>query len=374
MAGSDTDGRVLLVEDDLDVAEILSLVLTRAHLTVQSTHTLQQARKALAQGQRSFDAIVVDKNLPDGSGLSLLEEARTHGSDAEVVVITGFPSIDSAVQALRLGAYDYLEKPFRNLDDVVATVQRAIAHRRLRHERDEAQARAVQAERRATLVQVAAGLAHEVKNPLQGISFACHNLRAALREAALPPSLQGDVMEQIALIDAEVRRLRDLVEGVMDLARPAPRPKVRVSAAQLLRNAAGYHTHRAEQAGVRMEIHAPMDLVLLVDEGDISRALDNLVRNALDAAPAGTVVRLSAHAQHRPWVALEVADEGPGFSPEARARAFTPFITTKVRGFGLGLCQVAAAADRAGGRVEIQDNHPSGARVILHLPVCEEGV
>jgi C4-dicarboxylate-specific signal transduction histidine kinase len=74
------------------------------------------------------------------------------------------------------------------------------------------------------------------------------------------------------------------------------------------------------------------------------------------------------------YLSLEVRDEGPGFPAADRERLFTPFFTTKPRGFGLGLCQVAAAADRAGGSVEISDNIPRGARVTLRLPLVKEGV
>jgi signal transduction histidine kinase len=365
--------RILLVEDDPDISEILSLVLSRGGLEVESAASLRDARAALERNRLGFDAIVTDKNLPDGSGMSLLEEERAKRGDAEIVVITGFPSLDSAVQALRLGAYDYLEKPFRNLEDVVATVRRACEHRRVRRERDEARTRAVLAERRATLVQVAAGLAHEVKNPLHGIGFACSNVRLALAEAKLRKDILEDVFEQVGLIEAESKRLRDLVEGVMDLARPAPRPRMRMRAQQLLRDVAVLHTTRARDAGVTLSVVAPDALELQGDEADLSRALDNLVRNALDVAPRGSTVSVTARPLDARSVTIEVADQGPGFPPESRSQVFTPFFTTKARGFGLGLCTVAAAADRAGGTVEILDNIPSGARVILRLPALTEG-
>src|SRR4051794_12790688 len=107
-------GDVLLVEDDLDIAEILKIVLTRVGLEVHSARSLAEARQMLRSRSPEFAVVVVDKNLPDGNGLTVIEQERASGGDAEVVVITGFPSIDSAVHALRLGAYDYLEKPFRN--------------------------------------------------------------------------------------------------------------------------------------------------------------------------------------------------------------------------------------------------------------------
>ncbi|MEI8254772.1 MAG: ATP-binding protein [Deltaproteobacteria bacterium] len=363
--------QILLVEDDPDVGEILSIVLAKAGFDVAQAASLDAARKTLAS-LTDVAVIVADKNLPDGSGLTLLEEARSGGRDAELVVITGYPSLDSAVQALRLGVYDYLEKPFRILDDVSATVRRASELRRMRRERDEARARAVNAERRATLVQVAAGLAHEVKNPLQGIGFACANVRSALEGAGLPDAVLQDVMEQVSLIDAESRRLRDLVEGVMDLARPSPRPKFGIAARQFVREIVRLNLSRAEQAGVTLDFEVTEGLGFVADEADLSRALDNLVRNAIEVAPRGTGVRVMGTLEPG-WVVLAVTDEGPGFSADDRARAFTPFFTTKARGFGLGLCMVAAAADRAGGSVEIRDSIPRGTCVVLRVPIEKEG-
>ena len=363
---------ILLVEDDPDIADILDIVLTKAGFDVRVARTLKEARVQLNRAD-VFEVIVTDKNLPDGSGLTLLEESRSSGRDAELVVITGFPSIDTAVQALRLGVYDYLEKPFRNLSDVSATVQRACELRRVRRERDEARARAVLAERRATLVQVAAGLAHEVKNPLQGIGFACFNMRTALAESGLATAALEDVLEQLGLVEAESKRLRDLVEGVMDLARPAPRPKSAIGAKLFVQSVIALNSTRAEKAGVTLAWDVPEGLVFLIDEGDLSRALDNLVRNALDVAPPGSTVHVSVSASPQRIASIEVSDEGPGIPAGDRTRLFTPFFTTKARGFGLGLCQVAAAADRAGGSVDISDNIPRGARVVLRLPLATEG-
>jgi len=362
---------VLLVEDDSDIAGLLSLVLKRVGLTVSIARTIAQAKAAL-EGPEEWDVILADKNLPDGSGMTLLEYFRGSGKYAELVVMTGFPSVESAVQAVRLGVYDYLEKPFRDLGQVATTVLRACEHRHLRMERDDALKRALLAERRASLVQVAAGIAHEVKNPLQGISFACANAKDSLRNAEV-----GDVLEQIAVIEAEARRLRDLVEGVLDLARPEQRPPQRVEIRKLIRDIELLHNRAFVQGGVRLETDIFEGRDLFVDERDVSRALDNLVRNALDVSPKGGLVRISSGDHEKgkkdSLLFLEVSDEGPGFSEEAKTALFRPFFTTKANGFGLGLCQVAAAADRAGGMVVVKDNAPTGARVRLCLPAWKKG-
>lgn len=361
-------GEVLLVEDDLDVAEAVSSLLGAAGYDVTVARTIASARRDALRAGPAYDVLLVDKNLPDGSGLTFLRERAGRTADSEVVIVTGDPSVDSVLQALRQGAYDYLVKPFSDPHDVTATVRRAAERRQLRRERDEARAQAVAAERRATLVHVAAGLAHEVKNPLQGIGFACINLREILVASSLEPAVRDEVLEQLGLVEAESTRLRELVEGVMDLARPGPRPPRNVGVSELLQRVAALHASRAEKSAVSLRIDADRALLLCVDDADLTRALDNLLRNALDVAPEQSEVRLEARVHDDGRVRVEVSDRGPGFSAEARARAFRPFFTTKARGFGLGLCTVAAAAERAGGEVQIEDNAPSGARVVLYLP------
>ncbi len=363
-----TEGDILLVEDDPDISLVLALVLGRAGLVVTQAGTLHEALAAQRRREGSFDAIVADKNLPDGSGIQLLEFERSRAGDAELVVISGFPSLDSAVAALRLGAYDYIEKPFRNLDDVVATVTRAVRHRKVRRERDEARARALRAERAAVLVRVAAGIAHEVKNPLQGMNFATANIRLALDAGSLPSPLAADLREQVALIEAESRRLRELVEGVLDLARPAPRPAVDIDLARLLNEVTpGPAARLASQGGV-LHVRVSPGAIVRADEADLARAIDNVIRNAVEASPAGAEVTVNVIRDELGRIEIAVEDRGTGFAPESKKSAFEPFFTTKARGFGLGLCQVSAAAERAGATVAIEDAVPHGARVVFRFP------
>lgn len=362
-------GDILLVEDDRKVAKVLESVLVQAGFTVTVAHGIRDALARNAERKASFDVVLADMFLQDGEGVRIIQAERARGGDAEIIVISGSRDIDTAIRALREGAYDYLEKPFRNAD-VEATVARAVEHRRVRRERDEARARALRAERNATLVQVAAGIAHEVKNPLQGMIYACTNLHMALDAPGLPAATVSDAREQVTLIEAEARRLRDLVEGVLDLARPAPRPVVEVDVGRLLAAVRSLHAGRLAATGGEVHVEAEPAVVVRVDEGDLTRAVDNMVRNAVEASPEGGSVWLRARRSPR-GVEISVEDRGPGFNAEARAKAFHPFYTTRPRGFGLGLCQVAAAAERAGGEVEIQDAVPRGARVVLRIPITE---
>lgn len=128
MAGSATDGRVLLVEDDADAREVYTRALERAGYEVVAVGSAAEANKALSE--RSFPAAILDIFLPDGRGLSLIDAVRKRDPQAVIIVITGFASLDTALTALRLGAYEYLCKPF-STDEMVRALGRGLERREL---------------------------------------------------------------------------------------------------------------------------------------------------------------------------------------------------------------------------------------------------
>jgi DNA-binding NtrC family response regulator len=127
-------GRVLVVEDEDAIAQLLGLLVERGGGVAVLAGSLTEARQL--NGEGGFDAAIVDKNLPDGSGVELLREL----DDVPVLVVTGYATADSASEALRLGAFDYIVKPF-DIAWVARRIEIAVEHRRLRAEVRELRAR-----------------------------------------------------------------------------------------------------------------------------------------------------------------------------------------------------------------------------------------
>ena len=125
-------GRVLFVDDEEAIRRLFVTFLAAEGYEVDSAFDVAGAIDML--GKRPFDLVIVDKNLPDGSGLDVLRTCRERHPDVELLILTGYPSMESAVEALRCGAYDYLIKPVLDLDLVLEKVRRAIERRRLREE------------------------------------------------------------------------------------------------------------------------------------------------------------------------------------------------------------------------------------------------
>lgn len=235
---------VLIIDDEAIVLDVLGVALQKKGLTVK---TADRAADALALlGRERFGCLLVDKNLPDGSGLDVIQRARELQPLCACIVITGYPNVDSILQALRLGAVDYLEKPFPQMALVQEKVLQAIARQRLAAEREalfrrvqELQAQQPKADFASTaqvaLLQQALDVArddHEralrevreaaqadvdaANGRLDAVKFRHQKALAALRQGAalLANLLDGHSLP--AEVDRDLRELRRSLTNVLD--------------------------------------------------------------------------------------------------------------------------------------------------------------
>ncbi|RKH05149.1 sensor histidine kinase, partial [Corallococcus carmarthensis] len=222
----------------------------------------------------------------------------------------------------------------------------------------EHQARLVQHEKLAGIGRLAAGVAHEINNPL-GVILGY--VRLLQRRA------EGALAEDLRVVEEEAVRCQDIVEGLLDLARPGRGPLEPVP----LRDACEEVVSRLRES-TRV---GPQVSVAVLGEGTawaqaprLRQVLLNLVKNAAEAAGEGgrVEVRIAVDAEGASRVA--VSDSGPGVTAEARARLFEPFFTTKLSGTGLGLAVSQAIAEAHGGRIDVDTGPLGGARFTLSLP------
>lgn len=212
-------------------------------------------------------------------------------------------------------------------------------------------------ERLADLGRVAAGLAHELRNPLASLSGSIELLRD------LVPVEERRLLD-IALRESE--RLNVLVTEFLQFARPPPLRRARADLASLLGETLDVFANDPQAAGVQLEraLHAsPIDC----DPDQIRQVAWNLLRNAAQAVqPSGGRVRVTCGPE-ADGVAFEVDDDGPGIAPEELSRLFLPFHTTKAGGSGLGLATVQRIVDAHEGRVTVESRSGEGARFRVYL-------
>ncbi len=206
--------------------------------------------------------------------------------------------------------------------------------------------------------QFLAAAAHEIRNPLAAI-------RALVQSLAQDPGIRSD---EVGVAMAEIDRLNVLLNDLLSLLHPRPDAPEVVELDRLAEQAAAACQYMIQAKGQRFSLLLPAPGTVTV-RGSAQRLLQlslNLLRNASEAAPASGTIAFTVAAQNGE-VLLEVRDDGPGFSPEARARLFEPFFTTKLQGTGLGLAICQRIAQQHGGRLEVPEE-AGGTRVQVYLP------
>ena len=220
---------------------------------------------------------------------------------------------------------------------------------------------AQRAERLATVGHLAAGVAHEIRNPLASISGSIELLKRS-------PQASEDDRTLMTIVQREVQRLNVLLGELLDYANPKPKQEVELDLATLVEEV--LQVARGDQLFAEVELATSIDAPLPVraDPAKLRQVLWNLVRNAAEAAVVGGKhVRVEAR-RVGGETRIVVGDDGPGIPKELLARVFEPFFTTKPAGTGLGLATSHAVIAEHGGRIDVETAVAGGTRMVVTLP------
>jgi len=238
----------------------------------------------------------------------------------------------------------------------------AVLRRLKQTERD-----ALRAEQLAWVGQMAAGIAHEVRNPLTAIKLLVQAATDPRRSAGFRP-------RDLQVLEGEILRLEQIISTFLDFARP-PRPdKKPVAVAELLRECLAGVRARAELQDVDIHLDMASSIPPLdADSGQLRQVIYNLMFNALDVLPQGGTIRVLVEVEtdrdhSAPMVVIRIEDSGPGLAPGLLDRVFEPFVSTKDAGLGLGLSISRRIVETHGGSISAESAPGAGAVFTVRLP------
>lgn len=360
MSGSQPHRKILIVDDDDDFTAATSRAI--ALEGVECIIARNGAEAVAAVQFADIEIALLDIRIGHEDGTELAGVLRGLRPDLVLVLMTAYASVDSAVAALKVGAYDYLRKPFF-LDEIMRALERcfelvALRRAKLRAEHELAMIRQLDA-----TSQLAAGLSHDFRNMLAVVRANLAVIHDGLHARDVLWPYARDAKEAAATAEALVARLMDFTRGP-PAAEEAIDLRVPVSSGIAM-------MRRSLCAGMDLTLELP-DFALLapIKQDQLETAIINLLINSRDAT--GGTGRATVSLQHywrgADYARLVVCDDGPGLAPEALEHALQVLFTTKSNGTGLGLPMIRQMALLAGGDFWLENAEKGGARAVLDLP------
>jgi two-component system, sensor histidine kinase and response regulator len=357
---------IVVIDDDYAMRLSCRQILVKAGHRVE---VFGDGAQGLAGVARERPALVlVDLKMPGLSGLEVIRRIHEIDPSIVVVVITGYATVDTAIEAMKAGAYDFLSKPF-SPDQLRMITGRALERRRLQQESRRAELERALVERRFVSF-----VSHQLKSPLAAVQ----QYLEVLERLAGNPEIEARREEWIARSLERIREMRALIDDWLTLARVEGNHLVGrrepVAVEPILRHLLEVHRERAEERGVSLALElAPGAYVVEGDPTCIGVLFENLLDNAVKYNRPGGAVTVAAELAAGE-VVVAVRDTGEGIPEEALPRLFDELFQVQrpagpqVGGTGLGLPICRRIAHELGGQIEVESTPGEGSTFRVRLP------
>lgn len=369
---------ILVVDDELHTREICVDFLEDYGYQVESVTNGREALESLAK--KPYDVLLSDIQMPEMDGLALLKESRKLYPEMEVILMTAYGALPSAIEAIRSGAYDYLIKP-TSREFLLNTIRRSLEKKDLQRRLKESQNRLIEQEKLATLGAVSAWLSHRMRNSLSVILMCAHYLKGKMGEPPLQSSTDPqtkDFREVITAIIDKIKILEKITSDFIAYSKKYDLDKTQGNVNTVLRDLSESLQSTAKTKGVRMILDLDKNVPdMACDPHMLNEAFENVFVNGLQAIGSQENQRIEIRSRFIPLqgtgdqgsIEVLIANSGSLIPPENRDKIFTPFFTTKENGSGLGLAIVKKVVEGHGGRVSAESREEKGEKVTVFKAV-----
>lgn len=351
--------RIVLIDDEARLLQTLTRFLEQQGHHVVRGSSFAEVEAHLWPGR--FEMLVTDIVMPDFDGMKVLREVvEVRQCQEPVVLITGEPNLETASEAVRRGAFDYISKPVTK-DKLLEAVARGLRHVHLLRERDQARQAEMQILKNlAALGESASVLSHEIRTPIT-------SLRHALRAVGEKLGIEDRVL--IEEFVGNLNRIERMLGQTLSFAKPLHLQRQCTELGDLVEAARRETATLPIAAGVEVELLRESKVSAEVDPQLFGEVVTNLLRNAAEACNGHGHVVVRTRSEGARAV-VEVEDDGPGVPAEMRDEIFKPFRSSKEYGTGIGLAFCRKVVESHGGTIALEENAGAGARFRIEVPAC----
>ena len=367
--------KVLVIDDELGPRESIRF-LFKGDYDVLCADSVDAGLVALRDEHP--DVVILDIKMPGKTGIEGLSEIRAVDDEIAVIMLTGFGNLETAQKAIRLGANDYIKKPFdtREMRDAVS---RYIEHTRVARTRartthdlkslnnqlsDELQDK----EHLASLGEASSELVHDLRNPLTVISG---YVQLLLQEIDEGEGSSPNAMDYLEMINKNVSRCQEMAEVWRSMGRKDALDLKPMTVDEFIAEAFEAVSSLAQSEFVQMQMRpGPCGVRVNIDRLQMIRVLENLVSNAVDALPKDGGLVVVGWTADDEVISITVEDNGTGIPEKLLERVFDAYVTTKKRsgGMGIGLCITKRAVELHSGTLTLANKAEGGVAATVQLP------
>lgn len=382
-------GSVVIIDDDRSILELTSLILAKNGFHAYVASRALDGFELISR--HAPDLVLLDYMMPDMDGLLALQLIKTQFPDTYVVMLTGKGSEEVAVELMKNGASEYILKPFNNrnlierLENVLRIREIELHNRelqkqqvqllseieqwnrelkmRVREKTDELQnalEEVARSEKLAAIGYLSAGMAHEIRNPLNSISL--------FVQLMLQTATEPDQLEYQAKILKEVDRIDSIIRKLLDASRRNRSITSDIQINQVIDSAIEAFSPQTEARKIQVERHYHcVPPPITADPTELEQIFTNLFLNAMDAMSHGGCLTIEIFEKNN-RVIIRVSDSGSGIAADVLPSIFEPFFSTKNRGTGMGLPVAQRIARMYEGSMEVEFTSPEGTTFRLEFP------
>ena len=382
--------KIMVVDDEFGPRESLRLILSPNYDVVLAA----DGREALTRFETDEpDMVISDIRMPKLDGIELMKQIKDRDPDIPFVLLTGFGTLESAQEAIRIGAFDYISKPY-DVEEIRDVVSRAFNERcqssemnltleRLQTTNSELERTIQSLDKKAVLGELSAETLHDLNNPFCAIQGYVELLEGTLaKDSHFAESEERTLLEEIKI---QASRCLQLTQQFLEYARNCSPDWNQADVNTLLRNTLSTFKTSLADADVRLEVDLDTSIPkVFVQITPLQQALHNLVTNALQAMRETSRPRVltvssrclqnSELTSSGPVLEIRIQDSGPGIPAAIRDKIFTRFFTTKPQGqgtgIGLSICRRVVQEHR--GRIRVNSDEGHGSVFTILLPLREQ--
>jgi two-component system NtrC family sensor kinase len=367
--------RLLLVDDEDYFRQTLFKRLAKRGMIADQAADGNECLSILQK--KAMDVVVLDIKMPGPSGIEVLRQIRNHYPTTEVILLTGHATTADGVEGIKSGAFDYLSKPielehlFNKIIQAYDKIQRLEAEQKEAEYRKQMEQRMIAAERLASLGILAAGVAHEINNPLAIISESTGWMRQLFnKEGMKDVPRRDDMIKALDKVEKSVERASRITHQLLGFAGKSEPAVSEVSLAELAEEAIRLVIHEIHNRDIKIlrQIEPALGRIQS-DPYQLRQVLMNLLTNAIHAVKSGGSITIAIEDLGDSQM-ITVSDTGQGIPRENLAKIFEPFFSTKPpgEGTGLGLFVSRGIVEKLGGTIAVESQIGLGARFSIRLP------